>query len=374
MSIQYNNWWIIAGINLIIFHCVITADIEVKMPNVHPTRNDLYLCHSIDVSNEGPTYVRSFEPMPSSYAHHMLVYTCDNAAPTETAWDCGEMHSSGKEFSQAPVCNGDPKLIYAWAMDAPGLVLPPDVSFKIGDASKKFVVLQVHYKVVDDFKKDGKKVDNSGVQLKTSSTPTKKIAGIYLLLTDGVIPPQSRVYMEAACEYDGKVNLHPFAYRTHAHQLGELVTGYVIHNNKWTELGRKSPQKPQMFYNVTHKNAVVRPGDILAARCIMNNRGEANVWIGSTMKDEMCNFYMMYWVPLEDEKKMPDRGVGCSSQGWPLSRWDRLLDVSGEPITSALVPGEIVPRIEHISPQGRRLVEDMEQALLLENELYEEDV
>lgn len=45
------------------------------------------------------------------------------------------------------------KIIYAWARDAPPLKLPNGVGFKVGsDSPIKYIVLQVHYAVVDKFK------------------------------------------------------------------------------------------------------------------------------------------------------------------------------------------------------------------------------
>ncbi len=56
----------------------------------------------------------------------------------------------------------------------------------------------------------------------------------------------------------------PFAYRTHAHKLGKVISGYVIKNDesgnqKWTEIGRRSPLLPQMFYP-TSNNVTIKKG------------------------------------------------------------------------------------------------------------------
>ena len=71
--------------------------------------------------------------------------------------------------------------------------------------------------------------------------------------------------METACSYNEPMKLHPFAFRGHAHKHGQVVSGYLVHEGHWKELGRVSPQKPQMFYNVTHPGLVVQPGDILVS-------------------------------------------------------------------------------------------------------------
>lgn len=53
----------------------------------------------------------------------------------------------------------------------------------------------------------------------------QKQAGVYLLATNGMIPPQSIEHMETSCPlYEtGKV-IHPFAYRVHTHELGMFVS------------------------------------------------------------------------------------------------------------------------------------------------------
>lgn len=93
--------------------------------------------------------------------------------------------SSRSGFTQSPVCEEDPEIIYAWAMDAPALTLPEGknfflfkfsskslsekfsslgVGFKVGGDTKiNFLVLQVHYANVNQFL-NGKR-DSSGITL-----------------------------------------------------------------------------------------------------------------------------------------------------------------------------------------------------------------
>jgi peptidylglycine monooxygenase len=97
------------------------------------------------------------------------------------------------------------------------------------------------------------------------------------------------------------VEVHPFAYRTHTHKLGVVNSGYVVKTDErtgqqtWTEIGRRSPQLPQMFFPVSSQVAINK-GDVLAARCTMKNFRDHTVHVGPTGDDEMCNFYMMYYV------------------------------------------------------------------------------
>ena len=78
---------------------------------------------------------------------------------------------------------------------------------------------------------------------------------------------------------------------------GKLVSGWRVRDNsQWTLIGKKNPQLPQMFYPVEDGSMVIRPGDVVAARCTMVNNKDKNVYIGSTNEHEMCNYYLMYWV------------------------------------------------------------------------------
>lgn len=82
-----------------------------------------------------------------------------------------------------------------------------------------------------------------------------------------------------------EVVLHPFAFRTHAHKLGIINSGYVVKKDKstgkqqWTEIGRRSPQLPQMFFPAVQK-VEVNKGDVLVARCTMKNFRDHTVYIG----------------------------------------------------------------------------------------------
>ena len=119
------------------------------------------------------------------------------------------------------------------------------------------------------------------------------------------------------------IDIHPFAYRTHAHKLGIVNSGYVVKTNartgqqEWTEIGRRSPQLPQMFFPASNK-ITVNKGDILAARCTMKNFRDHTVRIGATGEDEMCNFYIMYYV--KGDKSLINQN--CWSMGPPYFHLD----------------------------------------------------
>lgn len=92
-----------------------------------------------------------------------------------------------------------------------------------------------------------------------------------MLGTGGSIPPYTVTHMEAQCRLTEDKTIYPFAYRTHAHSLARVVSGYRVRETEnghfnWTLLGKRDPLTPQMFYPVFDKSPITT-GDILAARC-----------------------------------------------------------------------------------------------------------
>uniref|UniRef100_A0A8C1WLI3 Peptidylglycine alpha-amidating monooxygenase n=1 Tax=Cyprinus carpio TaxID=7962 RepID=A0A8C1WLI3_CYPCA len=218
------------------------------------------LCFSVVVFRE-----MDFVPHATmDTAHHMILYGCQTPYATQGYWDCG------KELG---TCRDQAKIMYAWARNAPPTKLPKDVGFKVGgDTRINYFVLQIHYG--DPF-----------------------IAGMYLMMSvDTVIPPGKKVTnADIACTYPSSP-MYPFAFRTHTHSLGKVVSGYRVRNGQWTQIGRQSPLLPQAFYPVTN-TIDVRNGDILAARCVFTGEGRTTITqIGGTSSDEMCNFYIMYYM------------------------------------------------------------------------------
>lgn len=318
------------------------------MPHVTPKTPDLYLCHKVKLDENKPVYITEFEAKSTKeIAHHILLFACSDPGPEET-WNCGEMNSDAKAsgFPKGPVCQSRQNIIFAWALDAPKLVLPEDVAFKLGgDTDNKYLVVQVHYANVDIFKNGG--TDDSGIILKGQTEPVSKLAGVYLMATGGRIPAHKKESFETACELNEDVVMHPFAYRTHAHKLAIVNSGYLVENNngkqKWTEIGRRSPQLPQMFFPVSNEVSV-KKGDVLAARCTMFNFRDNMVKIGSTGNDEMCNFYIMYWVNGEN---LLDNNV-CFTNGPPFWHFENFKTSKGIGLDEKMIPGDIseVPEVQ----------------------------
>ncbi|XP_018600331.1 peptidyl-glycine alpha-amidating monooxygenase isoform X2 [Scleropages formosus] len=261
---------------------------DIRMPGVIPTASESYLCVAIKVPTERASYIVDFMPHASmDTAHHMLLYGCNSPASTDSYWECG--------IERGP-CRYDPKIIYAWARNAPPTKLPKDVGFKVGgDTTITHFVLQIHYGDVNAFR-DGHR-DCSGVTLRMTSKPQPYIAGIYLMMSKNtrILPGKRVTNADIECTYRF-FPMYPFAFRTHTHQLGKVVSGYRVRDGQWTLIGRQSPQLPQAFYPAQNPVKVAY-GDKLAARCVFTGEGKTSVTtIGGTSEDEMCNFYIMYYM------------------------------------------------------------------------------
>ncbi|XP_025899851.1 peptidyl-glycine alpha-amidating monooxygenase isoform X2 [Nothoprocta perdicaria] len=260
--------------------------LDIRMPGVTPKQSDTYLCMSVPLLVDDEAYVVDFKPHASmDTVHHMLLFGCNEPSSTEDYWDCDE-----------GTCKDKSNILYAWARNAPPTRLPRGVGFRVGgETGSKYFVLQVHYGDISAFKDKHK--DCSGVTLHLTHQKQPLIAGMYLMMSvNTVIPPGEKVVdADIACHYK-RFPMHLFAYRVHTHRLGQVVSGYRVRNGQWTLIGRQSPQLPQAFYPVEHP-VDIRFDDILAARCVFSGEGRTTeTHIGGTANDEMCNFYIMYYM------------------------------------------------------------------------------
>uniref|UniRef100_A0A646QG22 peptidylglycine monooxygenase n=1 Tax=Hemiscolopendra marginata TaxID=943146 RepID=A0A646QG22_9MYRI len=292
------------------------------MPNVRPLAPETYLCTTVKLDEDQTYYILGFKPNASAHtAHHILIYGCLTPGRKDEVWDCGEMQGSSSQYKKGQVCGSGSQIVYAWAHNARQLELPADTGIKVGrDSAVKYLVLQVHYLDVTKFIDGG--TDNSGVILTYTELPMPKLASVILLGTNGFINAKSTEHMETACEITEDIEIHPLAFRPHTHSLGTVVSGYKVSHvgkkhDKWTLLGKQNPQLPQMFYPVDDSSVVIRKGDILAARCTMVNDRDRITRIGPTSADEMCNFYLLYWV--EGPKTLEQKF--CFSWGPPMWYW-----------------------------------------------------
>uniref|UniRef100_A0A915HG78 Peptidylglycine monooxygenase n=1 Tax=Romanomermis culicivorax TaxID=13658 RepID=A0A915HG78_ROMCU len=273
------------------------------MPGVQPSQDEEYLCFAVEVSDPG--YIVQFVPTANAdRVHHLLLYGCDVPGHTPgEPWNC--LHHS--------ICHSSQSILYAWARNAPPLTLPGGVGVPVGKSvGISYYVLQVHYATTFV----GSVYDYSGVKLKMSTKKPPYLGGIYLFVAGyPSIPPETKEFpINISCKYEGKAVVHPFAYRTHAHSLGRIISAFKYKDDKWTKIGKGNPQWPQRFYPVD-KPVEILNGDTLAAQCIYNSVGrKTETNIGSFGKDEMCNFYMYYYVDADHPNPFGSSDAACS---WP---------------------------------------------------------
>ncbi|CAH1796518.1 unnamed protein product [Owenia fusiformis] len=270
---------------------MIVNKLEVKMPGIVPPSDDYYVCTSVPVPYTDEEYVVKFEAQATGdIAHHMLLFGCvDGPASDEEHWECGQ------------TCKGGSNIMFAWAKNAEPKELPKDVGFKIGGPNGvKHLVLQVHYAAKF---KDGQAGDHSGLTLSVTPQRQKYIAGIFVLWSGSFsVPGNTPVHhVDISCKFDGSQDIHPFAFRPHAHTLGQVITGYKVEpaTGEWEMLGKGNPQWPQAFYPMDDVKTI-HPGDEVVGRCTFNSTGrDRPTFVGATHNDEMCNFYMMYYTDAE---------------------------------------------------------------------------
>jgi len=303
---------------------------DLVMPGARPTVHDAYICASFDVSNMTggmePVHVTGFVPhAKANKAHHMLLYACTMPMNEPgIPYDC--MHHA--------MCRGGQSIMFAWAKNAPPTSLPQGVSFLVDPGQRRYLVLQIHYaKPLPD-------ADHTGLSLQYQREETKYQAGILLMLRSGLsIPPNTAVtHGDVNCVLPSNTPLHMFGYRTHAHALGSVITGYVYNekNHKYRQIAAGSPQWPQAFYPMKKINTV-QPGEVVTARCTYNSTGvNHETHIGGTAGDEMCNLYIMYFTEVS---KSPGDYLTCAGEqaGHYITR--------GLPADSDLVP-EKRPELE----------------------------
>ncbi|ODM88631.1 Peptidylglycine alpha-hydroxylating monooxygenase, partial [Orchesella cincta] len=243
-------------------------DLSILIPYGKPDMPDAYVCTSLELNSRYNQYIVKFKPVADMGAvHHMLLYGCTE--PGLSMNKCGT----------AVICSeGQQRILYAWAKNAPSLILPEDVGFEIGGKSGiASLVLQLHFGDPHD-------MPTCGIWQTVTEQRQKKLAGVYLLATGGSVEPRATTFLESACIMKEEKTIYPFAFRTHSHSLGKVISGYRVRVDefgecKWSLIGKKDPQLPQMFYPVEHY-IPVKNGDILAARCTMESNRKRMTYIG----------------------------------------------------------------------------------------------
>ncbi|RDD43780.1 Peptidyl-glycine alpha-amidating monooxygenase A [Trichoplax sp. H2] len=265
------------------------SSLLIELPKHRPEAVDSYVCTSKRVSDY-TGYIVGFNPNEDARknAHHVLIMGCSGMDTKLTYTKC-MMNTH---------CTGRSIIVYAWAKSAPALKLPKDVGFKIGRGTDiKYLVLQVHYGPniksklgLPNF------IDSSGVTLQLSTKSQRYSAGMYDFASNYfVIRPHSTAKDDLACRYNQPYELHPFAFRVHAHQIGVLISGYIVRDGKWILIGESDPRKPNAFFPI-QKEITIKKDDLLFVRCVFKSNRDRPTYLGSRHSDEMCNYYIMYYT------------------------------------------------------------------------------
>ncbi|CAI2320300.1 unnamed protein product [Caenorhabditis sp. 36 PRJEB53466] len=270
----------------------------IQMIGYSPQKTDDYVAVSVEAT---PGYIVGFEPMAhADRVHHMLLYGCTMPASEQGFWRGMETCGWG----------GGSYILYAWARNAPNLVLPNDVAFSVGHEQDgiKYFVLQVHY--AQPFA--GEVHDFSGVTLHISQRKPLNLAAVMLFVSGTPIPPHLPAFQNnITCVFESATPIHPFAFRTHTHAMGRLVSAFFKHDGRWNKIGKRNPQWPQLFEAIPTK-LTIGSGDQMSASCRFDSTDKnRTVRMGAMGVDEMCNFYMMFHYDAKLENPYP-QGAICA--------------------------------------------------------------
>ncbi|CAJ0593262.1 unnamed protein product [Cylicocyclus nassatus] len=262
--------------------------VVLQMPGYVPQVPDEY---GVLPREAPPGYIVGFEPLAvMDRIHHILIFGCTKPAHT-SIWKgyevCGE---------------GVPRVLYAWARNAQPLYLPNNVAFSVGheDDSVKYFVMQVHY--AKPFV--GDVIDYSGVTIHMTQNRPENFADILLMVYAAPVPPgRHHIQLDVSCLYRGDVDLHPFAFRTHTHAMGRVVSAFYKHEGHWKKIGVRHPHWPQIFQTIEH-NPVIRKGDLIASTCRFDSHTKTQPTPMGPL--DMCNFYMMYYYNASEKNPFPN--------------------------------------------------------------------
>ena len=230
------------------------------------------------------------------------------------------------------------------------------------------------------------------------TTPTPLLGGTLMMVRDGYILPNNkspygRDTADAVCK-PGVVpegqEIAIFGFRTHAHHNAILGTGFVIHDvntidsnpledgirrglgqpsrrrltrrrtsrnprfskrmpneaedKEWSMISRIKEIEYNDIFHETEEDIVVTYRDTIAARCTYDNPTAENITMGTSKGEEMCIYYVMYYiVPSDnddkDERRVRDKCIPGSTKvyweemSWyigPVPEWVTILSINAE--------------------------------------------
>ena len=287
-----------------------TLAIELVTKDAVAREMDTYTYTSAAMPDE-PHYIARFEPKADmSKVHHMLLFGCEGlAASTKTR--SGGMFSGGGQ-ARGTLCldSASEPFLFGWGMNAPDLVLPDNVGFRVGPGGFRHLVLEVHYLVPQPPDAPG---ESGLVAHLRPGVPDRPMSVIAYAQGFTLPPRRERVDVHNTCCYVGARPLEAFAFRVHTHALGREVylermtagagfrasetdaTANATANAEAppTRLMGRDPQLPQLFERLETR-VTIRPGDKLRATCSFDTRNRTTTTrAGWGHGDEMCNLYLM---------------------------------------------------------------------------------
>ncbi|KAI0988975.1 hypothetical protein GJ496_011061 [Pomphorhynchus laevis] len=293
-------------------------------------KDDEYVCREFIFEQERPVYVNGFVPQVNEkHLHHMLLVQCSanddsdgnnvdfqNEPDKSDLYRCGVMYSEEEaEHDGSQIClNNEPyRIIYVWAHHATELRLNDTIGFNLGKSFR--LVLQLHFN-----KPMLANTEESLLLLHSTYKPPPMFANIFLLFaSNGTIPSKQKSRFELFCKVEEDVVIHPIAFRVHGHDIAERGTGFRVRLNnyggEWSLIGSRSIQEPQIFKQIS-TNLTILKDDYIAFVCTMNNFKDHNISVGHARKNEMCNFYLMYYLS-QGHKGMNMKA--CGSSGPPYN-------------------------------------------------------
>ena len=314
---------------------------SVQINNYRPVKNDDYVCVSKKLDPDTTYYLTGFSPLdPLAVAHHLMIYACEEPAEyTDDYWPCGMIQTEEK-LLQGRKCGDNTKetLLYLEAMQSTGYQLPDGASFKVGKGSGyNYLVVQIHYNYVAKFEADETLTDSAGIQFAYQTTATPFAGGVTILATVASVLPNSVAplgfdHVEAVCdpsEFPRDHTIVAFAFRVHTHGLGTHVSAFRVRDHseepdsvkrffwrrqqsttekEWTLIGAEDPRKEQLFYPI-EEPIIIRPTDTLVHRCTYSNPGDEEIMFGEGINNEMCNYYIMFYVLSDDIEAFDKNGI-----------------------------------------------------------------
>jgi len=202
-------------------------------------QGEQYVCAGWQLP-DGDNYIVEFQELASESSVYMMLYGCARPAEIKTAW---------KNCRRA--CSSESIPLISWTKYASPVTLPANTGFAIGGkTSIAYLVLQVHYQQSNAVERP---VEEAGFRIAVTPIRPHYVTGLFVMaLEDLVIPAMTKnVYGDISCQYDDDAELNTFAFRVHAHKLGQVVSGYLVDKNgSWHLLGHSNPQWPQAYYPV----------------------------------------------------------------------------------------------------------------------------